>query len=114
MHAGRQPQYDPVTLQCKEEPKEEELKEEFKEEPKEEPKQEPTEVQPSKHSWENTPFADWTSEERHASIKAAMQRAEACDACSWCQSVAAGQVKGCKQCLLQWEPFYATHPARLR
>ena len=38
---------------------------------------------------------------RHESIKAAMQRAAECTACSW-----HSKSKGCKQCLGQWEPNY--------
>ena len=75
---------------------------ELKEEPQaQQPKEEPKEEQESSQERTNTSSQDWTRQGRREAIKAAMQRAAECTACSW-----RSKSKGCKQCLGQWEPHY--------
>jgi len=75
---------------------------EIKEEPQaQQPKEEPKEEQESSQAWTNTSSQDWTRQGRREAIKAAMQRAAECTACS-----GRSRSKGCAQCLGQWESSY--------
>ena len=63
------------------------------------------EEQESSQPWTETPMQRAAEYKRawgrREAIKAAMQRAAECTACSW-----NSKSKGCKQCLGQWEPHY--------